>query len=276
MLIKHPGVNMVSFTGGTDAGRAIASIAAEKLMPVLLELGGKSPHIVFEDADLDRAAREVAAGIFGSMGQNCVAGSRLFVHRSVRDKVVAKVAEIGRELRLGPPLDANSDLGPLASFSHRDRVHGLVERARAEGGSILVGGTPPSGERFARGAYYLPTVIDGLDNRSALCQSEIFGPVLCMLTFDDEANLIAQANDTVYGLACGIWTESFERAYRVAQAIDAGTIWINTYRQNSVATPFGGFKRSGLGRERGPQGLAQYQRIKSLFIGVRPSPLDGR
>jgi len=272
-LVRHPGIDMISFTGGTAAGRAIAMAAAERIVPVVLELGGKSPNIVMEDADLPLAAAGVAAGIFGSLGQSCIAGSRLFVHESIRERFVAMLVDIARASRLGPPDAPDTQLGPLASFPHRERVHGLVSNARREGGRIVAGGTAPEDASFDKGAYYLPTIVEGLEHGSATCQTEIFGPVLCVLPFANDDDLVRQANDTVYGLACGIWSRDFRRAWRIARQVQAGTVWINTYRQNSVATPFGGVKQSGIGRERGVQGLRQYQRIKSVFVGTSDAPL---
>jgi acyl-CoA reductase-like NAD-dependent aldehyde dehydrogenase len=272
-LVRHPGIDMISFTGGTAAGRAIATVAADRLVPVVLELGGKSANIVLDDADLPLAAAGVAAGIFGSLGQSCIAGSRLFVHEALSERFIEMLVDIARSLRLGPPDAEATQLGPLASFPHRERVHRLVAGAREAGGRILAGGSPPAGADYAGGAYYMPTIIDGLANESATCQTEIFGPVLCVMPFADEADLIRQANDSVYGLACGIWTRDFHKAWRIARRMQAGTVWVNTYRQNSVSTPFGGFKHSGLGRERGIQGLRQYQQIKSIFVGTSATPL---
>jgi betaine-aldehyde dehydrogenase len=267
-LVKHPRVNMVSFTGGTTAGRAVAHAAAEKLIPVVLELGGKSPNIVFGDADLDLAAAGVGAGIFGSLGQSCIAGSRLFVQKTIRDAFVEKIVSIAKSIRLGAPADEQTQLGPLASFDHRDRVGKAVEAAASAGAKVIAGGSAPKGAEFDKGAYFRPTILDGVKNESAVCQTEIFGPVLCVLPFTDIDDLVKQANDTVYGLACGIWTNDTRKAWSVARRIQAGTVWINTYRQNSVTTPFGGFKHSGWGRERGPQALRQYQQIKSIFLAT--------
>jgi betaine-aldehyde dehydrogenase len=267
-LVRHPGVRFVSFTGGTASGRRIATIAAEKLMPVALELGGKSPHIVFADADLDAAAAAVADGIFEGSGQSCVAGSRLFVERSVHDRVLALVADRARGLRLDLPDAPGARLGPLATFAHRDRVERFVDIARSEGGEIVTGGTRPAAAHLANGAYYEPTVIAGLTNAASVCRQEIFGPVLCVIPFDDEADLVRQANDSAYGLAAGIWTADWRRAWRVARALEAGTVWINTYKQLSIATPFGGFKDSGIGREKGVGGMRLYQQPKSLYFAV--------
>ena len=273
-LVHHRNVNMISFTGGTAAGRAVARAAAEKLTPTILELGGKSPNIVFADADLDRAAAGVAAGIFGSLGQSCIAGSRLFVEDRIREAFTRRIVAIAESIRLGPPSDDGTQLGPLASFAHRERVHAFVETARQAGAVVAAGGFAPRGGPFDSGAYYRPTVLERVANDSPACQNESFGPVLAILPFASVDDLIEQANDTVYGLACGIWTRDFEKAWSVARQVRAGTVWINTYRQNSVTTPFGGFKQSGWGRERGPQGLRQYQQIKSVFLATGSKPLS--
>ncbi|MDR0201967.1 MAG: aldehyde dehydrogenase [Delftia acidovorans] len=267
-LVAHPLVRMVSFTGGTESGRRIAEVAARKLMPVALELGGKSPHIVFADADLDAAVAAVADGIFEGSGQSCVAGSRLFVQRSVLDQVVGRLLARARALRVDLPDAPGAQMGPLASFTQRDRVERMVEAARAAGAEILAGGARPDAARLAAGAYYLPTVIGGIANSARIAQEEIFGPVLCVLPFDDEDDLIAQANDSAFGLASGVWTADYRRAWRGARALEAGTVWINTYKQLSVATPFGGFKDSGLGREKGVGGMRLYQQPKGIYFAM--------
>lgn len=264
-LVNHPGVRMVSFTGGTGTGRAIGRICADRLIPAALELGGKSPNIVFEDADLDAAVDGVMGGIFEGSGQSCVAGSRLFVQRSVFNAFVDRLKAKTDGLNVGLPTVAGVKMGPLASFPHRDRVEGMVETARKEGGDIVAGGRRPDGAELAQGAFYLPTLICGLTNASSAAQQEIFGPVLVLLPFEDEADVVAQANDTVYGLACGIWTADYRRAWRVARAIEAGTVWINTYKQLSISTPFGGFKESGIGREKGISGVRLYQQAKGIY-----------
>jgi acyl-CoA reductase-like NAD-dependent aldehyde dehydrogenase len=274
-LVKHPGVRMVSFTGGTETGRAIGRVGAERMIPVALELGGKSPNIIFADADLEKAVKGVIEGIFEGSGQSCVAGSRLFVQRSIRDEFLERLVKRTAELRVGLPTAPESQMGPLASFPHRENVERFVEDTRREGGVILVGGERPSGDALEKGAFYLPTIIDGLSNKARVCQQEIFGPVLCVLTFEDEADLIEQANDSAYGLACGIWTADYNRAWRVARAIEAGTVWINTYKQLSISTPFGGFKDSGIGREKGIQGMRLYQIAKSLYWGLDNAPWVG-
>jgi betaine-aldehyde dehydrogenase len=267
-LVAHAGVQMVSFTGGTASGRRIAETAARKLMPVALELGGKSPHVVFADADLEAAAQAIAGGIFEGSGQSCVAGSRMFVQRPVYGRVLEAVLAAARALRVDLPDAPGAQMGPIASFAHRDRIAGMVEAARQDGAEILCGGGPPDQDRLARGAFYRPTVVAGIDHRAAIAAQEIFGPVLCALPFDDEDDLVRQANDSVYGLAAGLWTEDFPRAWRVARRLQAGTVWVNTYKQLSISTPFGGFKQSGLGREKGIGGLRLYQQTKSLYFGL--------
>jgi betaine-aldehyde dehydrogenase len=273
-LVAHPGVRMISFTGGTDSGRAIARVAGERLIPTALELGGKSPHVVFADADLEQAIAAVASGIFGSSGQSCVAGSRLFVQESVYRQVVEGVAERAQKARVAAPDDPAVEVGPLASFRHRDKVMRHVREGLRQGGNVLAGGAAPDGDIYAHGAYYQPTVIEGLGHDARLCREEIFGPVLVALPFRDETDLIAQANDTSYGLACGIWTESFKRAWRVGRALEAGSVWINTYKQSSISSPFGGFKDSGIGREKGVDGLRLYAQVKSMYFGLHTQPFS--
>jgi betaine-aldehyde dehydrogenase len=269
-MVRHPGVQMVSFTGGTSTGRGIATLAAEKLMPVALELGGKSPHIVFEDARVPAMVDAVVNGIFEGSGQSCVAGSRVFVQKALYSRVLDAFVSRAQALRVDQPDVRGAQMGPMVSFAHRDRVAGMVDEARSAGADVLCGGSRPGQAALQSGAFYLPTVIAGIDNTAAIAQQEIFGPVLCVMPFDTEDEVIAMANDSDYGLAAGIWTEDFSRAWRVGRAIDAGTVWINTYKRLSISAPFGGFKASGLGREKGISGLRLYQQPKSMYLAVRP------
>lgn len=269
-LINHPDVRMISFTGGTATGRSIAVAAAQRLIPVALELGGKSPHIIFEDANIDAAIEGIVGGIFEGSGQSCVAGSRLFVQRAIHDRLVDALVARVATFRVDMPDAQGAEMGPLASFPHRDRVERFVAIAKDEGGKILIGGERPQGPQFDNGAFYLPTIIDGLGNRSTAVREEIFGPVLCILPFEDESDLVAQANDTNFGLASGIWTANYQRAWRVARALETGLVWINTYKQLSISTPFGGFKDSGIGREKGINGVRLYQQSKGIYWSMNP------
>ncbi|MFS0691562.1 aldehyde dehydrogenase family protein [Streptomyces nitrosporeus] len=267
-LIRHPLVARIGFTGGTETGRSIARAAADRLVPASLELGGKSPTVVRADADIEQALAGVLFGIFSSSGQSCIAGSRLFVAREIYDSFLGELVARVRKLRVGPGTDPATQVGPLVHHRHRDSVAAYVDLARSEGARVLCGGSAPEGERYADGAYYLPTVLDGLPNTSRTCQEEIFGPVLVALPYDDEDDLVRQANDSVYGLACGIWTRDLAAAWRIARRTEAGTVWINTYKQFSAATPFSGWKDSGLGTEKGRDAIRAYQRQKSLYWGA--------
>ncbi|AGB83880.1 NAD-dependent aldehyde dehydrogenase [Serratia sp. FGI94] len=267
-LARHPLVKKISFTGGTGTGRHLAHIAAEKLIPTSLELGGKSPTIVLEDADLEQAARGICYGIFSSAGQACIAGSRLFVHRSLYQPLLTRLCELAGGLRLGDPRQPGVHMGPLINDKHRQSVAAYVALARQEGGRVLIGGEAPADPQLADGSYYLPTIIDGLSNDARVCQEEIFGPVLVAMPFDDEQQLIAMANDSVYGLAAGIWSRDFPRAMALAEQLETGTVWVNTYKTFSISTPFGGVKQSGLGREKGLHGIKAYMQQKSLYLAL--------
>ena len=268
VLVNHPGVDLISFTGGTQAGRAIAEIAARRLIPVILELGGKSPNIVCADADIEAAVAGLIYGIFHSTGQSCVAGSRILVERSLHDRLLSRFVEAARALKVGEPLDPITSIGPCSSFQHREKVHRFVEDAIAAGASLTLGGAIPRDPHLAQGAYYPPTIVTGVTSAMRIAREEIFGPVVVVLPFDDEEDLIDIANGTPFGLACGIWTADFRRAWRIARAVRAGTVWVNTYKQLSIANPFGGFGQSGLGREKGPGGLRAYQLSKSLYFDL--------
>jgi len=272
-ITRHPLVRRVSFTGGTATGKHIARIAADKMMPVSLELGGKSATMVLEDADLDHAVNGVLYGIFSSSGESCIAGSRLFVARKLyaafMDRLTAKAAA----LRVGDPADERTQMGPLITAKHRESIEAFVKLGLEEGGRLLTGGHRPEGALYDRGNYYRPTILEGLRNTAQTCRQEIFGPVLVAMPFDDEQDLIAQANDSVYALAAGIWTRDYKKAWRIARAVQAGTVWINTYKQFSISTPFGGWRDSGLGREKGRLGIQQYMEQKSLYWGLNDQPL---
>ena len=272
-ITKHPLVKRVSFTGGTGTGKHIAHIAADKMMPVSLELGGKSATMVLADADLEHAVNGVLYGIFSSSGEACIAGSRLFVARALYAEFMDRLAAKTATLRVGDPADERTQMGPLITAKHRESIERYVALGRSEGASLRCGGVRPEGAVYERGNYYTPTFLEGLNNSAQICQEEIFGPVLVAMPFDTEEELIAQANDSLYALAAGIWTRDYKRAWRVGRAVQAGTVWINTYKVFSISTPFGGWKDSGLGREKGRMGIQQYMEQKSLYWGLNDNPL---
>ncbi|MDM0001324.1 aldehyde dehydrogenase [Variovorax sp. J22P240] len=272
-ITKHPLVKRVSFTGGTTTGKHIAHIAADKMMPVSLELGGKSPTMVLEDADLDHAINGVLYGIFSSSGESCIAGSRLFVARSIYDEFLTRLAEGANALRVGDPASESTQMGPLITARHREGIERYVELGVHEGGRIRTGGVRPHGNGMDKGYFYTPTILEGLTNSARISQEEIFGPVLVAMPFDNEEELIAQANDSIYALAAGVWSRDFKRAWRLGRAVQAGTVWVNTYKQFSVSTPFGGWRDSGLGREKGREGIFQYMEQKSMYWGTNEQPL---
>ena len=271
-IVNHPLVRKISFTGGTNTGRALAHVAAERLITTSLELGGKSPTIVLEDADIDLAVNGVIYGIFSSAGQACIAGSRLFIHASLYDTFVAKLVAKTAKLRVGHPEDPQTQVGPVISEQHLLGIDRYVQQALVEGGKIEVGGQRLTDGELAKGSYYAPTVITGLKNSDSVCQEEIFGPVLVVMSFEDEEALIQDANNSVYGLSAGIWTESYRKAWQLARALEAGTIWVNTYKKFSISTPFGGYKECGIGREKGRLGILAYMQQKSVFFGMDSTP----
>ena len=272
-ITKHPLVKRVSFTGGTTTGKHIAHIAADKMMPVSLELGGKSATMVLEDADLDHAVNGVLYGIFSSSGESCIAGSRLFVARKLYAEFMERLTAKAAALRVGDPSDERTQMGPLITAKHRESIESYVALGLREGAQIRTGGHRPEGALYERGYYYRPTILEGVKNTDQICQQEIFGPVLVAMPFDNEDDLLAQANDSVYALAAGIWTRDYKKAWRIGRAVQAGTVWINTYKQFSISTPFGGWRDSGLGREKGRLGILQYMEQKSLYWGLNDMPL---
>lgn len=271
-IVQHPLVKKISFTGGTSTGRQLAHIAAERLIGTSLELGGKSPTVVLEDADLDLAVNGVIYGIFSSSGQACIAGARLFVHANVYEAFMQRLVAKTQALRVGHPEHAATQVGPLIDEKHLNSVDAYVRRAEQEGGQIVVGGYRLTEGDLAQGNYYAPTIIAGLGNRASVCQEEIFGPVLVVLPFEDEHDLLQQANDSVYGLAAGLWTENYRKAWQLARALDVGTVWINTYKKFSISTPFGGFKESGVGREKGRLSILSCMQQKSIYMGLSTQP----
>lgn len=265
-LVDHPGVDKVAFTGSTDVGKAIVRGSTGNLKKVSLELGGKSPQIVLADADLDAAAAGIAAGIFFNQGQTCTAGSRLYAHSSIHDDLLARVAEHAARLTIGNGLDPSVNFGPLVSQEQWDRVSSYVEIGQDEGAELVIGGCRPSG--LDSGFFFQPTIMANSSPSMRIVREEIFGPVLSALRWDDPADLVAQANDSDFGLSAGIWTNDLKQAHRMAAAVKAGTVWINCFNLVDNATPFGGFKQSGWGREHGRQAMELYSEIKSVWVNL--------
>jgi acyl-CoA reductase-like NAD-dependent aldehyde dehydrogenase len=267
-LVRHPGVQKVAFTGQTATGKEIMRTAVDGLKRVTLELGGKSPNIVFADADLEAAASGAFGGIFFNQGQACVAGSRLFVEAPVADELVDRVVSQAGAIRLGSGLDPETQMGPLISANHRTRVRSYVDSAADQGAEVAVGGHDASVEGLQGGFFLEPTVLKGVRNDMKAAQEEIFGPVLAVIPWKDEDELLALANGIDYGLASGIWTSDVSKALRVADRLDAGTVWINTYGMFDVAVPFGGRKHSGFGKELGEEALEPYLHSKSVWLDL--------
>lgn len=261
-LVGHRDIAKIAFTGGEAGGIAVYQAAAAALKPVTLELGGKSANIVFADANLDSAANGVVAGIFAATGQTCIAGSRLLVQRSVHDILVERVAKLAAPARLGDPSDEATQVGPISTKAQLARVKQFIDIARAENAEIVLGGGSPD----QPGWFIKPTMLVGMNNQMRVAREEVFGPVLSVIPFDDEEEAFAIANDSPYGLAAGLWTNDMARTFRAAEQLQAGTLWVNTYRAVSYMAPFGGYKRSGLGRENGQEALDAYLQTKTVWI----------
>ena len=267
-LVRHPGVQKVAFTGQTATGKEIMRTAVDGLKRVTLELGGKSPNIVCADADLEAAVGGAFGGVFFNQGEACVAGSRLLVEAPIADELASRVSQKAEAIRLGSGLDPNAEMGPLITGAHRARVKGYVETAREQGADVLVGGDDATVSGFEGGFFLQPTVLGGVRPDMKVAQEEIFGPVLSVLSWENEDELLALANGVDYGLASGIWTTDVSKALRIADRLDAGTVWINTYGMFDVAVPFGGRKQSGFGRELGEEALEPYLHSKSVWVDL--------
>ncbi|MBC3191783.1 aldehyde dehydrogenase [Pseudonocardia sp. C8] len=273
-LAAHPGVDKVAFTGSSTNGVNVMKSAAEHVARVTLELGGKSPNVVFADADLAAAANGVIAGVFAATGQSCNSGSRLLVERSVHDELVARVAERARTIRMGDPRADSTEMGPIAFAQQLDKVLHYVDLASTEGATVHCGGRRPGDGELAGGYFYEPTILTGVRNDMQVAQEEIFGPVLSVIPFDSEDEALRIANDTRYGLAAGIWTDDVRRAHRVAHRVKAGMVWINCYRTISYNVPIGGFKHSGIGREGGIDAVREYTETKAVWVNMSDQTRD--
>ena len=269
-LVKHPGIDKVAFTGSTRTGGEIMRLCSEPIKRLILELGGKSPNVVFADADLADAIPSAVWSIYYSAGQSCEARSRLLVERSVYDDVVAQFADKAGALKVGDPLDPETQVGSLISQSHRERVHGFVERGRESGAEVVIGGEPGEG----RGAFYKPTLLANVDTGMEVAQEEIFGPVVTAIPFDDEKDAARIANDTKYGLFASVWTGDPARGHRLARQLKSGMVGINTPYTAFPGIPFGGYKQSGFGRELGLETLELYLETKSVLVSTSPKPYN--
>lgn len=273
-LLTSGRVDCVSFTGSAAVGREIAAAAGRLLIPVTLELGGKSPNIIFDDANLDKATVGALAGIFGATGQTCIAGSRLLVHRKVRQAVVTRLVDRAKNIKMGNPVALSTEMGTAANKPQFDRIIGAIENAAREGARLEIGGKQASGHLLEKGLFVEPTIFSDVRNSMTVAQEEIFGPVLSIIDFDTEEEAIQIANDTRYGLAAGIWTTDVSRALRLTREIRSGTVWVNTYRASAAQAPFGGVKDSGFGRERGEAGLNEFLTVKNVMIDFSEEERD--
>ncbi len=267
-LIQHPKVAKVAFTGGERSGRHVYQAAAGSFKHVSLELGGKSPNIVFADANIDNAVRGAIAGIFAASGQTCIAGSRLLVQDCIHNEFLDKLLAFAKTAKLGDPMRADTQVGPVATLPQHQKILDYIEVAKGEGARCVLGGGRGSGDDCGEGWFVQPTIFDGVTNKMRIAQEEVFGPVLSVIRFKDDEEAVEIANDVLYGLAAGVWTENMRRAIRMSERLEAGTVWVNMYRAVSYMSPFGGYKHSGLGRENGQDAIRAYLQTKSVWINT--------
>ena len=270
-LVRHRLTAKVAFTGGDVGGQRVNEAAASDFKKVTLELGGKSPNIVFDDADLDQAVKGAISGIFGASGQTCMAGSRLLLQESIHDAFVERLVEAARQARIGDPSSMETQIGPIATRSQWEKILHYIEVARGEGATCVLGGHALSGPEYGQGQFIAPTIFTGVRNDMRIAQEEVFGPVLSVLKFTDEDDALRIANDVNFGLAAGVWTRDLHRALYCVDRLRAGTVWVNNYRATSFTSPFGGYKRSGVGREGGAEAIKEYLQTKSVWITTKPN-----
>jgi betaine-aldehyde dehydrogenase len=271
-LVTHPQIDKIAFTGGVDTGRLVIKGAADTIKRMSIELGGKNPNVVFADADFDAAVDGALFGAFANQGEVCSAGSRLLVERSIYDRMVRALTEKTKRIRLGDPMDRETKMGPLVTREHQEKVLGYIDVGKREG-RLLVGGGRPAAADLSQGWFVEPTIFADVDNRARIAQEEIFGPVLAVIPFSDEADAIRLANDTPYGLAGAVWTRDVYKGIRVLKQIRAGILWLNTYHPTYNEAPWGGYKQSGFGRELGPYGLEHYLETKQINLNLSEAPI---
>jgi aldehyde dehydrogenase (NAD+) len=267
-LVEHPLVAKVAFTGSDRTGTLIYQTAARGLKRVSMELGGKSPNIVFDDAHLENAMKGVVSGIFAATGQTCIAGSRLLVQSSIHDQFVEKLVAFAKTARMGNPMNLDTQVGPVTNPPQYQKILDYIDIAKGEGANPVLGGGKAARPECGDGWFVEPTIFTGVKNSMRIAQEEVFGPVLSVIPFKDEEEAVAIGNDVVYGLAAGVWTQNMRRSLMMAERLQAGTVWVNTYRAVSYLSPFGGYKRSGLGRESGQEMIKDYMQVKSVWIST--------
>ncbi len=267
-LLNHPDVAKVAFTGGDRTGQAVYEQAAKGIKRVTLELGGKSANVVFDDADLDAAVNGVVAGIFAATGQTCIAGSRALIHRPIFDAFADRLVNLARSARMGNPLDLSTQVGPITTHPQYEKVLDYMNVAKQEGAVCVLGGGAAKRPECGTGWFVEPTIYTGVRSQMRIANEEVFGPLLALIPFDDEEEAIQIANSTIYGLAAGVWTSSMRRAFTMSERLEAGTVWVNCYRVTSYMTPFGGYKRSGFGREGGMEAIREYLQTKAVWIDI--------
>ncbi|KQO79139.1 aldehyde dehydrogenase [Rhizobium sp. Leaf262] len=270
-LVRHPLTAKVAFTGGDIGGQKVNEAAASGLKKVTLELGGKSPNIVFDDADIEQALKGAVAGIFGASGQTCMAGSRLLLQDGIHDEFVEKLKAIVETAKIGDPSLYETQIGPIATRAQHEKILRMIEMGKQEGANLVCGGKALSGPEFGQGQFVEPTIFTGVRNDMKIAQQEVFGPVVSVIRFRDAEEAVKIANDIDFGLAAGVWTRDLHRAFYCVDRIRAGTVWVNNYRSTSFTTPFGGYKRSGIGREGGVEAMKEYLQTKSVWITTDPN-----